>query len=1264
MAQSTIQFSTHHFAKNIGLFTDVFCDCCSYNGTLKSIFLGALMDNQQFGQNRSTADTTTRAHAHEEVQKQAPISETTATDGFCTLASSCTHPTLQLRRSEDRYRRLVEVSPDAIFINKENRIVFINAAGIALFGATSAAQLIGQSPLTFFDPDSHPLIRQRIEAVTATGVAAPLLEQLLIRLDGQAVPVEVTATLFLDDDGAPAIQVIVRDITQRKETEATERTQRQLAEAMRDAAAALTSSLDVEKVMAQILTSVTTVMPNDGGSIILLEGDTGRVAYLRGFAPEAVAFFHTYRFPRGILLQTEQESDVSSQIIGDTQRCPQWIALPPTRWIRSSIRIPIKLHGKLSGFLVLDSATPHHFQPTDIEKLEAFAGYAALALENANHVALLEAGVEARTLALQRAKDQVEAILNNSPDGIVLVDSAGVIQQANDALSRILARSAPDCCGDSLLTLVAEEEQPRLAAVLHNALAAQKSEQIDLRARRYNGSYFDAEVRVAPVKDGNLVCTIRDISERKARERQLRFYASLQENVSDAVIAADLELRVQSWNRAAERIYGWRAEEVIGQNVISLLSLAPESSKNLYQQLVTNGYLHDERTHRRKDGSEVHVLISLSPVNDSNGDLAGLVAILHDMTEWRRVQRALDESRYFVDRITEITPNLIYIFDLETQRAVYMNHHLRALGYSAQELVAVDDNWMQQITHPEDLQRFPQLMAEVAMAKDGEVFSHEYRLRHRSGEWRWFLSQDTIFRRNYNGTVTEILGTAVDITERKRAEGALLASEARYRLLAENINDIVIRLSLAGDYLYVSPSSLTLLGYTPEELVGTSGFALVHPDDLQHTQRSIEETLTSRSMYRPVALRYRHKAGHYLWLEILGRIVFDEKRGVPLEFVATMRDITERMQNAERLREQRDFLQLVIDSVPDLITVKDRDGIFHLANRGMAQLYGVMPADLLGKRDDAISNTAIPISANREQDRTVIDGGQPLTMAEVILSNRCYQVTKIPLANPYGVYERVLMIATDITKRKAAEDALTQALVAEKELNELKSRFVSMASHEFRTPLAAIRATAETLSAYRHRLTEEQVTKRLTKIVDHVVYLTSIIDDVLQLTRLQSGATSIELETFDLDALCTLIIDELQSQRSDLHRLTYRCDPALRTVALDKKLMRHIITNLLSNALKYSPGDIPVHLDLARIEHDLVITCRDGGIGIPPADLTYLFQPFHRAANVGNISGTGLGLVIAKESVELQGGTLTVESREGAGSTFTVRIPLSAVVTP
>ncbi|MCX6050151.1 MAG: HAMP domain-containing sensor histidine kinase [Chloroflexi bacterium] len=198
----------------------------------------------------------------------------------------------------------------------------------------------------------------------------------------------------------------------------------------------------------------------------------------------------------------------------------------------------------------------------------------------------------------------------------------------------------------------------------------------------------------------------------------------------------------------------------------------------------------------------------------------------------------------------------------------------------------------------------------------------------------------------------------------------------------------------------------------------------------------------------------------------------------------------------------------------------------------------------------------------------------------------------------------------------------------------------------------------ETLRAYRHKLADEQIEERLGHIQEQVGYLKTIMEDVLQLARLQARRAEFNPVQLNLDALCRSILDELQNPLDGPPRLSYTSNDVIGEMNLDKKLMRQLITNLVSNALKYSPEAKPVQVNLQTTSSMIVFQVSDQGIGIPTADLKHLFQPFHRAANVGVIAGTGLGLAITKEAVERHGGTITVESQVGVGTTFTVNLPL------
>lgn len=257
-----------------------------------------------------------------------------------------------------------------------------------------------------------------------------------------------------------------------------------------------------------------------------------------------------------------------------------------------------------------------------------------------------------------------------------------------------------------------------------------------------------------------------------------------------------------------------------------------------------------------------------------------------------------------------------------------------------------------------------------------------------------------------------------------------------------------------------------------------------------------------------------------------------------------------------------------------------------------------------------------------------------------------------------------LVLAHDVTERKQVEQARLESerlsidLEKEKELRELKNRFISMASHEYRNPLAAIMLSTDLLNKYWYTMTDDKRNQHLSKIRNRIEYMTSLIDDVLTIGRMETDRIDFSPTDLELDELCEDIVREYTSISKDTHVIEYSKNGDCFCIQADENLMRQIVTNLLSNAVKYSPNGGTVRVDLACDENHVILTVADQGIGIPQDDQQRLFETFHRAGNVSQISGSGLGLAIVKQAVETHGGTIQCESEVDVGSTFTIRLPL------
>jgi PAS domain S-box-containing protein len=256
--------------------------------------------------------------------------------------------------------------------------------------------------------------------------------------------------------------------------------------------------------------------------------------------------------------------------------------------------------------------------------------------------------------------------------------------------------------------------------------------------------------------------------------------------------------------------------------------------------------------------------------------------------------------------------------------------------------------------------------------------------------------------------------------------------------------------------------------------------------------------------------------------------------------------------------------------------------------------------------------------------------------------------------------EATLLFVTDATARYQAERTQRIAMQKQTELNDLKTRFIAMASHEFRTPLATIHGSVELLMHYEDRMAADKKRQTLEKIDDAVDRMTHMLENVLQIGRTDAGQLQFRPKVMSLTQFCLSLVDELRNAMSAQFSqvlLTLALPPTERRYELDEALMRNIVGNLLSNAVKYSSHGGNVRLSVTEQPNQITLEVRDEGIGIPLADQARLYQSFHRASNVGSIAGTGLGLSIVKEAVLCHKGTIEVDSVVGRGSCFTVMLP-------
>lgn len=267
------------------------------------------------------------------------------------------------------------------------------------------------------------------------------------------------------------------------------------------------------------------------------------------------------------------------------------------------------------------------------------------------------------------------------------------------------------------------------------------------------------------------------------------------------------------------------------------------------------------------------------------------------------------------------------------------------------------------------------------------------------------------------------------------------------------------------------------------------------------------------------------------------------------------------------------------------------------------------------------------------------------------------EMTIVPVADSTGYYTHWLAIQHDVTERKNLEEELLKSLSKERELSDLKTRFISITSHEFRTPLTSIMSSVEILDYFENTETERR--ELFDQIYNSIQHLSQLLNDVLFISCADSEYLSLNCEDIDVSAFCLNIISEAEQSFGKNHQFRFHQDGLPTMVCLDPKLLRQILTNLLSNAVKYSDAGSLVNVLLNFGLNTYTVKITDQGIGISEEEQSRLFDFFYRGSNVNDVAGTGLGLAIVKKSVELLHGGITVESQLQQGTTITMTFPLT-----
>jgi PAS domain S-box-containing protein len=852
------------------------------------------------------------------------------------------------------------------------------------------------------------------------------------------------------------------------------------------------------------------------------------------------------------------------------------------------------------------------------------------------------------------------AIVENSEDSIIAYSPAGIILAWNRGAEAIFGYSAAEAIGQHVSMLAPPERLPSLACIVEQVLRADSISQFEGVALRKDGRRVSISVTVCPIRNsvGEVVAVSaihRDISERRKAEEAQALLASIVESSGDAIHSVTLDGTIVSWNHGAEVLFGYASQEIVGKSVAVL---APPGRANEMRQCletvgkgcVVNPF---DTVLQRKDGCGIDVLLSISPIRNSAGEVVGAAGIAHDIGTRVRAERKLRDSEERLREFFEHAPFSMCVSGADGRFIKVNAAFCRMLGYSEEGLLAT--TWSD-LTHPDDLERSSGGMQQLLKGLDG-CMEAEKRYIHRNGSIVWGRMRMSIVR-DPGGNPQYFVVHIEDITERRRAEEAARESEDRFRVMADSCPSLIWVTSPEGGLRFINRTYRKFFG-TGHEQVEVSWASMLHPDGAPNYVEAWLRAVREHTPFR-AEVRVRHASGEWRWLETYAEPRFSPA-GEFLGHVGLSSDITERKRAEDDLRRSEEKFRQLAENVRETFWMMDTasNELLYVSpayeqvwGRTCDSLYRNPNSWLEAIHPDDVAQARLLFSADTEEPvdseyRILTPGGQ-----EKWIRDRAF-----PIRDQAGKLVRIVGVAEDITERKRYEAELVSARAAAEAANVAKSRFLANMSHEIRTPMNGVIGMLQLL--LETSLTAEQ-REYAGVIEDSGRTLLALIDDILDLSKIEAEKVALEHVDFDLRRTAEDAFRALRS-RAAVKGLAFSWRASLETPSLlrgDPYRLRQVLLNLTANAIKFTErGKVEVRMEVKNRstgQATLLFSITDTGIGIRPDQGAALFSPFVQAdaSNTRKYGGTGLGLAISKQLVAMMGGKIGFHSEEGQGSTF------------
>lgn len=845
------------------------------------------------------------------------------------------------------------------------------------------------------------------------------------------------------------------------------------------------------------------------------------------------------------------------------------------------------------------------------------------------------------------------------------------ITYVNDAFVRRTGYTRDEAVGKPLRILQGPKTDGAELSRIHAALRALKPVRVEVVNYKKTGEEFWLDLDIVPVADAagcftHWVALERDVSKRKLAEEKAARLAAIVQSSDDAIIGKNLDGIVTTWNSGAEKIFGYTAQEMVGQPILRLI---PKERQHEEQEILAKirrgeSIQHFVTIRQRKDGGTLEVSVTSSPIKDSTGTIIGVSKVARDMTERTLAAKTIRENEQRLQLALQAGGMGTYEINLLTGEAHWNSVEYELLGLKPGEVTPGPETFFR-FVHPEDLEALNKAWEDAL--RTGE-FAAEFRVRHPDGKERWLAGRGRFaFLEPESLTPpSRFFGVNFDITERVNTQQLMRASGDRMRLAMEATGVGIWEWNLSNNEVRWDDQMFRIYGIHPtaDGLVNYELWrSTVMQEDLDPQEVILKDTIRRLGHSKREFRIRRASDGECRHIQAVERVGLN-KQGQAAWLVGTNLDITERKQLEARMHESEERFRTMANSMSQLAWIARADGFIVWYNQRWYEYTGTTPAQMEGWGWQSVHDPAT-LPKVMERWQSAIASGEPFDMEFPLRgadgSFRSFLTRGQPLKDAAGRVMQWYGTNTDVTDLKLAEEKIrqlnagleqrvlertSQLEAANKELE----AFSYSVSHDLRAPLRAVNGFAGmVLSQFGEKLPEAGK-HYLERIQQGGLRMGALIDDLLAFSRL--NRQSISTQTVDVCALVQSAWEDLRHQREG-REIKFQVEDLLACQG-DSALLKQVWINLLSNAVKYTRGRSPAIIEVGsrREKDEMIYHVRDNGAGFEMQYVNKLFGVFQRLHRSDEFEGSGVGLAIVQRVIQRHGGRVWAEGELNRGATF------------